>query len=63
MSEQLHIQFPLFSPGVFREVKQEYVKQANNEKDETIEHLKHVIAGFKAGRTKRKKQCTKRKTN
>ena len=57
--QQLQIHFPLFSPDTFGEVKKMYAQAAEDEKQKQIEHLKHVIAGFKAYRTRRKK--TKKK--
>jgi hypothetical protein len=60
MDTQLYISFPLFSPGVFREVEKVHAKVETQKEAEEREHMKHVIAGYKAARTRRKNQT---KTN
>lgn len=57
MNAQLQIKFPLFPDGLFNKVGQEHAKLEETSKEKEIEHLKHVIAGYKGWKTKRGKGC------
>lgn len=55
MNTQLSINFPNFTQEMFFIIRQKYALLDEVKKDKEIEHLKHVIAGYKSWRTKRNK--------
>lgn len=56
MSVQLDIKFPLFPEGTFEKVKEKYVLEDYVKLQKKIDHLNHVVAGYRSIEEQRKKQ-------
>ncbi len=54
--EQLQISFPLFPPGIFREIKKHYGISETEQILKELQHYKNRVRGYKGHTTKRKKK-------
>ena len=55
MNTQLQFNFSGFNPDTFQKVKEAHRQAEIKSLQDQIDHMKHVIAGFKGYRTKRKR--------